>query len=335
MKYYLVIGYQVIEKWREYGHIQLYLNDNLLESFTADNEQGTEKICHNTTILDDTSLEKFLLDSKQPKATMFDRPFEYSGSKFSPIHDQMIEKAKHKKQNKITVCDVEFKPHDIDHLDDFAKAMHKQIEKNKIEYSKWKDSVSFQVYLSQPAKFKIIELDESEFENRTTNKITIKIVGGPSNASNGFVSKNNMISLFPLFLIPEIMFNERYLEKIFEKEKKYTLDKKSMNTYPFYIREIPWLSKIIDPKPDGTYKIVDPPVQWPGPNFAATAIEGHYRLLGQPIGGDCVMDFFVHKKHRVHSLHFSKNMPRGRWQFNLCFLHVYKKLAKSLQKQHK
>ena len=213
MKYYLVIGYQVIEKWREYGHIQLYLNDNLLESFTADNEQGTEKICHNTTIVPDTSLENFLLDSQQPKATMFDKPFEYLGSKFSPTFDQIIEKAKHKKQNNISVRDVEFKVRHIDHIDEFAKAMHKQIEKNKIEYNKWKDSVSFQVYLSQPAKFKIIELDESEFKNRTTNKITIKIVGGPSNASNGFVSKNNMISLFPLFLIPEIMFNERYLEK--------------------------------------------------------------------------------------------------------------------------
>ena len=44
---------------------------------------------------------------------------------------EIIEKAKHKKQNNISVRDVEFKVRHIDHIDEFAKAMHKQIEKNK------------------------------------------------------------------------------------------------------------------------------------------------------------------------------------------------------------
>ena len=45
MKYYLVIGYQTIEKWRNPGRIQLFLNDQLLDDFVVDSDKSVENIC--------------------------------------------------------------------------------------------------------------------------------------------------------------------------------------------------------------------------------------------------------------------------------------------------
>lgn len=42
MKYYLIIGYQLFEKYREFPTIRVYLNDAMLDEFLCDNEESIE-----------------------------------------------------------------------------------------------------------------------------------------------------------------------------------------------------------------------------------------------------------------------------------------------------
>ena len=42
MKYYLIIGYQLVEKHKEFPTVRVYINEQLIDEFECDNEQATE-----------------------------------------------------------------------------------------------------------------------------------------------------------------------------------------------------------------------------------------------------------------------------------------------------
>ena len=42
MKYYLIIGYQLLEKHKEFPTVRVYINEQLIDEFECDNEQATE-----------------------------------------------------------------------------------------------------------------------------------------------------------------------------------------------------------------------------------------------------------------------------------------------------
>jgi hypothetical protein len=259
MKYYLIIGYQTLEKFRDYGRIQLYFNDLLLEDFTADEENNITNIFHNTNINHDTRVFETMYHSKQPKENYF------------------------------------------------------------------KKSI-YRVYDSQPKKIKVLEIDSNEFQRANITKLTIKIVGGPSNNANGFISKRNMVVIFPVFLLPKFSFAFDLLNRVYNKMKENFFSKYKLNSYPFYIKD----NEVPQPNEDGTYIINKKPLQWPGPNYVPINENSkNCLLLGQPIGNDCEINFYIHKKHKIYSIHTSPKPPVGKWQLNLCFINLYEKLIKS------
>ena len=70
MKYYLVIGYQTIEKWREYGRIQILLNGILLDDFVADNENQIDiSHKHNNNLDHVNSFTDFVLENQYIQTT--------------------------------------------------------------------------------------------------------------------------------------------------------------------------------------------------------------------------------------------------------------------------
>ncbi len=258
MKYYLFIGYQTIEKFRDHGKIQIFFDNTLLEEFSA-NELNIKNIFHNTNIDRHTRVYETMYHSKQPKRNYF------------------------------------------------------------------KDS-QYRVYESQPKRIKVIEIDSNEFQRANITKLTIKIVGGPSNNANGFISKRNMVVIFPVFLLPKFGFTFDILDRIYNKMKKNFFSKYKLNSYPFYIEN----NEVPQPNEDGTYTINKKPLQWPGPNYVPINENSkNCLLLGQPIGNDCEMNFYIHKKHKIYSIHTSPNPPIGKWQLNLCFVNLYEKLVKS------
>ena len=87
MKYYLIIGYQTLEKFRDYGRIQLYFNDLLLEDFTADEENGITNIFHNTVINADTEMLDTIKHSKRPKEDIVESPLIYKGRTFHSVNE--------------------------------------------------------------------------------------------------------------------------------------------------------------------------------------------------------------------------------------------------------
>jgi hypothetical protein len=370
MKYYLVFGYQTIEKWRNFGRIQLFLNEKLVEDFPAENEKSYNKIFHNVVVSNETSINQYILDSNHDKSFLTNKhppilsnkhtpkQFEYIDknavqdygerltaeefAKFGQYHtynykkhqfsltDTFLKQIQNQKSLKFKYFNSEGKEIEIDDKNDFVNQVLYQ--KRKIERRKEKVKVlPLQVQNSQPAQFKVYELDEDQLSSHKHNTFKLKIVGGWSNNTNGFVNKHNMIALFPLLLFPETFLQQHLIERIWEKSKKFFCSKTQMNSYPFYIMN----NQLPQPKGNGTFTISNPPAQWPGPNWANSAHPDRYWLLGQPIGGDCEMTFYIHKKHRIYSLHNTKTPPQGLWQLNLCFLHIYKKLANLIQKQHK
>lgn len=359
MKYYLVIGYQTIEKWREYGRIQLFLNEKLIEDFPAENEKSYNKFFHNVDVSNETSINQYILNSEQDKSFLtnkqppiqFKNPlknpikkidseeftkkfglyhvYNYKGNKIF-LNDQIIKQIQRQKDLKFTRFNHEGKEITINDRNDFVSQVLYQ-RNERIKREKRVDILPLQVQNSQPAQFKVYELDEEQFSLHKHNILTLKIVGGWSNNNNGFVNKHNMIALFPLFLFPKTFLQQKVIEKIWEKSKKFFCSKIQMNSYPFYIIN----DQMTQPKGNGTFTISKPPAQWPGPNWANSDHPDRYWLLGQPVGGDYEMTFYIHKKHRIYSLHNTKTPPQGPWQFNLCFLHIYKKLANLIQKQHK
>jgi len=66
MKYYLFVGYQTIETFRDHGKIQIYFNNALLEEFSANEESGITDIFHNTSINVDTKIFETMYHSRAP-----------------------------------------------------------------------------------------------------------------------------------------------------------------------------------------------------------------------------------------------------------------------------
>ena len=67
MKYYFILGYESIEKFKQYGRIQIFLNGTMLENFSADNEESISSVFHNTIIKKETTLKDTIYNSKQSK----------------------------------------------------------------------------------------------------------------------------------------------------------------------------------------------------------------------------------------------------------------------------
>ena len=75
MKYYLIIGYQLLEKYREFPTLRVHINGQLVDEFLCDNEQTTEVsiqtkhiinrhgTCFNKT-WDSTETSKFMTPAK-------------------------------------------------------------------------------------------------------------------------------------------------------------------------------------------------------------------------------------------------------------------------------
>ena len=75
MKYYLIIGYQLLEKYRKFPTVRVRLNGQLVDEFLCDNEQTTEisvqrrfsknmsGTCHNWK-WDSTETSKFMTPAK-------------------------------------------------------------------------------------------------------------------------------------------------------------------------------------------------------------------------------------------------------------------------------
>jgi hypothetical protein len=76
MKYYLIIGYQLLEKYREFPTVRAYINGELVDEFECDNEQTTkisakfttdihfcaehsENVLHNSTTHEFTATKKY------------------------------------------------------------------------------------------------------------------------------------------------------------------------------------------------------------------------------------------------------------------------------------
>ena len=287
MKYYLLVGYQTIEKFREFAKIQIYLNNRLLEEFICNETKTINNIFHNTAIEPKTDMLDTLYHSKQPKIINI------------------------KKNGKTR----------------FIAEKHYKIWHGRgwQLVNTGKKVSNYKVYGSQPKKIKVFELDAKEFSSVDINHIKIKIVGGPSNNTNGFVSKRNMVVIFPIFLIPKFCFDLNLLNRLFDKMKKNFCQSHQCNSYPFYIKK----KREPQPKKDGTFFLNDTPIQWPGPNYIPKEKNSkNCFLLGEPIGNDCEIDLFVHKKHKIHMIHTTSDTPKGKWQFNLCFLNLYEKLIK-------
>ena len=138
-----------------------------------------------------------------------------------------------------------------------------------------------------------------------------------------------MVVIFPVFLVPKIIFKGKTLDRVFEASKKYYLQKKyTMNSYPFYISSEAQFPR---PNKNGTYTLNNKPLQWPGVNYMPLDTRSKdCMMLGQPFGEDFIMNFWLHEKHKIFSIHTSPNVPKGRWQLNLCFVNMFEQLAKRL-----
>ena len=325
MKYYLVFGYQTIEKWREYGRIQLFLNGQLIEDFPAENEKSTNKFFHNTKVDQSTNVEKYIESSKQEKISAFQTDFVFKNIfRFSPTK-QTLESIKHNFGKTINderhIIDKKgnsfwFKEHRItpQHLFDQVEKHYLSIREKYDSWCAENKKKNYNAVNSQPLALKVIEMDVNFFDTKKINHLQVKILGGPSNYTNGFMTEKNMISIFPMYFFPKQILNLITVNNLYEKAKKVFLRDHILDSFPYYV-----------PKNNKAKQ----PVQWPGPNYYL--YKGQETFLGQPIGGDRVLDFYIHKKHGIYSLHNTMTPPQGQWQLNLCFLHTYRRLVDFIQ----
>ena len=305
MKYYLFIGYHTIEKFLQYAKIQVHLGDRLLEEFPADSTDVTN-IFHNTTIDKDTTLLDTLYHARQPKVVTIKKINRVKDRSMMGRGDAGEIKIINEKELRVWESRGWIKSND-------------------------KPESSYTVNTSQPKKIKVIEIDSTEFEYANITNLKIKVVGGPSNNTNGFITKRNMVILFPIFLIPQFCFDLNVVIKYFNMAKKNFLSNYKLNSYPFYFKNT---GEEPRPRHDRTYFIPEIPIQWPGPNFIPKKVNGkNCFLFGEPIGNDCEFNFFVHKKHKIYMLHTSINPPIGKWQLNLCFVNLYEKLVRQSNKK--
>ena len=340
MKYYLILGYQTFEKYQKFGTVEIYLNDQLIDQFQSDQEQGTMNIFHNATVDKNTTLENYLKQScltvskeihNLGPIIMNDKSYQFSGN-------QLIHLITRSGTSQPNINTIDGQPDRVDPIK-YLKTALTQVSEQIANFWKWYESRPYWITGKQPSHFKIFEIDDANFKAKSVNHLKLKIVGGPSNHSNGFVSKRNMISLFPIIFVPENLLQDNIIERLFNKTKKIFCKNFTLNSFPFFVKDnkLP-VSKNNKKKTkyDPVFSIENPPVQWPAPNYyVANESQDNYFLVGQPIGGNREINFYIHKKHKIYSIHATPHTPKGFWQLNLGFVHLYKKLAKSLQKQHK
>ena len=278
MKYYLIIGYQTLGKFKKYPKIAIYHNDFLLDEFDANNEEYTH-ISTNLNI----------------------------GVKAYPWYREI--------QNYFTTgwwVDA----HDPD------------------------KNIPHTFELNVPKKYKVVELDESVFSKDKVGKLKIQVKGGPTNYTNGFVTKTNTLLIFPVFLIPEIFFDTKLNlpEKVFTKNKnffhKFVTRTKDyymrMQSFPFYNSRNLWIEINGQLKKGKSFHdavVQDKQLQWPGPNYCENADQkGRYFILGSDIGQDFAMQFYIHRKHKIYSLQAFEDAPIGYFQLNLVYSCMLSKL---------
>jgi hypothetical protein len=193
-----------------------------------------------------------------------------------------------------------------------------------------------------PQKFKVIQIDSQQL--KTCSKLQIKIIGGPSNYTNGFINKYNLVQIFPLFLVPEILVTNQSLnDNFFKRTRKYyhlfkrtrdTQDykKTSLALFPHCLISQNDLKIIFSGSKDEDYqnalKKYSDSIQWPGTNLMRyiTKDNEYIDMIGRRIGGNYQIEQFIHKKHGIHFLHNNKKPPKGWAWFSLIWYALKDKL---------
>jgi hypothetical protein len=286
MDYYLIIGYTTYEKFKNFGKIQLFVDDFLIDEFEADNEKKNR----HSSILPLGRTIKADTDARSGDVYYFDVP------------------------------------HDPDHI--FPV---------KIEFD-------------HPQKFKIIKIDSKSLIDKKT--LELKIKSGPSNYTNGFVTKSNLIQIFPIFLIPKFCLDNDDINKtFFNKNKKFFYNEvrkksfivsnirasHSISSFPHPMLDRDLLREIevyTDTNIEGILKEQSKKIQWPGPNIVSVTQDGKSKtvLLGEKIGGDFEIKLYIHKKHQIYFLHNHETTPKGWFWLNYiwhCLIDDFKKIKKT------
>ena len=76
-----------------------------------------------------------------------------------------------------------------------------------------------------PCKFKTFTLDSDSWTD--DHKLCVEILNNNSNYSNGFVTKRSLVAIRPIYLIPEILFNDKEKMVKFIKKSRPIRDKLS------------------------------------------------------------------------------------------------------------
>ena len=188
-----------------------------------------------------------------------------------------------------------------------------------------------------PKKIKMFVLDDSQFADE--NILHLKINGGPSNYTNGFVTKHNTILIFPIFLLPLDFFKDNnFYQKLFDKNKKiFYMHKKYKQrkdgSIDYKLTYLPWYERIKNTVKNADsnleMEISNPTYQWPGPNVASNPkSDGKYANLMMANGNDFELQFNIQKKHHIHMLQAFDKKPTGLIQLNMVFMALYDQLKR-------
>ena len=284
MKYYLILGHRAQDKHKEFGKIQLFIDETLLEEFDADGEEFFK-------------------------------------------HEKVLPLGIRQRDHKTLLPEINFQVsiHDPD------------------------NTVHGKMRFDCPKKFKIIEIDEVDLGN--INRIHIEVIGGPSNYTNGFMNKTNTIQIFPVFMFPESLLHDQDLvDKIFKRYWRYAWKREPKLDQTRYDANFPLgnfphdlidyrndLEQIIsgnidDPAHNDICKKYSADIQWPGPNFVRLTRNGktYHTVIGQHLGGDYGLDYYVHKKHGTYFLHTSPQISKPRIHLNVIWYSLLQKIKKSI-----
>lgn len=210
-----------------------------------------------------------------------------------------------------------------------------------------------QLQFDCPTKFKIIELDDGVLEK--TSNLQIKIIGGPTNYANGFVTKTNTIQIFPVFLFPKDLLHDQYLiDEIFKRHYRYSWKKQDeidVSLYDFQLGignfphdlikyrdgqiETVMSGDINDPAHNDLCEEYSADIQWPGPNFINLKKNGktHHTWIGNPRGGEYSLEYYVHKKYNMYFLHTSSQIKKPRILLNMIWYSLIEKLQKAIEQK--
>lgn len=133
---------------------------------------------------------------------------------------------------------------------------------------------------SSPAKYKIIEVDSSNWTDH--GKLTIEVSSNKSNYNNGFMTKRSMVCISPVFLMSkDIDADQSVLQRITKRSQR---------------------AKILIPS-----TIIDNALTWPG--ITQHPDREDQRYMGQ--GDNFKLHFDIRKKHRTHVIVKDDTIPKG------------------------